>query len=251
MKWNEDKTEVTLTKAEYEDIDAKSKSATEQFNKGYGKGAESEREKLNKILEPLGIDTKDIDGSLKSKFKLLTDIEAGKYPKEITDKFKETEVFKDLQSKLTQKANAFTDLEKKHNDFVKKTLIDSKLIALATESKAINPEMVTAAFKLQHGIEIGENNNLIIKNENGTPIFNDKGEEMKIDDVFKTFSDKNKYLFEANGAGGSGGGGDGPPVGVKLADLKTDKQKSDYIQKHGLENYQKLVDAQINEKYNS
>ena len=64
MKWNEDKTEVTLTKAEFEEQETKVKGSADQFNKGYGKGAESGREEINKILESHGIDTKNLDLSL-------------------------------------------------------------------------------------------------------------------------------------------------------------------------------------------
>jgi len=243
MKWNEDKTEVTLTKAEFDEQETKGKGAADQFNKGYGKGAESGREEILKKIEPFGIDIKNLEGSLKAKMQLVTDIESGKYPKEFTDKFKETEVFKDLQTKLQ---NTSTQLETTKTDFAnfqKSTLIDSRLKALATDSKAVNADVVANLVKMEYGIEIGENNKITIKNAAGTPMFNDKGEELALEDVFKTFSEKNKYLFEANGSGGSGGGGGSDFSGVTLKDLQKDSEKrSKFIKEHGEKAYMELVD---------
>jgi hypothetical protein len=51
------------------------------------------------------------------------------------------------------------------------------------------------------------------------------------------------HLFEASAGGGASGGspGDGGPVRVRAkADLKTAKEKSDFIEKHGYAAFAKL-----------
>lgn len=243
MEWNEDKTKVTLTKDEFEDQEKKIKSATDKFNDGYGKGSDAGRKEVYKILEPLGIDVTNLEGSLKSKFQLLTDIESGKYPKEITDKFKETEVFKDLQTKLATKTTAHENLEKEFNSFRQKTLIDNKILALARDSKALNAEDVNHLFKMNYQVEVGDNEKITIKKD-GTPMFNDKGDEMKLDDVFKIFATARPQLFEGNGSGGSGGGGGGDFAGVTYKDLQNDSEKKmKFIKEKGQAEFQKLVDA--------
>ena len=245
VKWNEEKTEATLSK---DDFEALQKQLADGFNNGYGKGSESGRKEMLAKFSFLNPDPDNLDASIASAKKTLEDVNSGKLVD--ASKVKDTDGrIKTLELELQKKTEAYDILETDTGAFKKKTLIGNKLLALGAnaEHKAINPEQTAMLFQMDYKIEIDDGEGLTIKDQSGTPIFNEKAEKQTLDNIFKLYAGKNPHQFEGSGTGGSGGGGDGVPAGVTLKDLKTDKEKSDFIQKHGSEEYKKLVDASIAE----
>lgn len=247
IKWNEDKTQATLTKADLEALQANSQN---NFDKGYGKGAESGRKEMLQNFAPLGINGDDLDGSISKIKETLEKFEKGQIPPE---KLQESDVVKNLTSKLEdlkqqleQKNGAYQTLESNFDTFKEETLVDSALSALASKHKAL-PEMdkkVAALFKMDYSIEVGDGNKLIIKQPNGNRLFDESGSEAGLDYAFSQFAAANKPFFSANGqSGGSGGNGNGVPSGISRKDLKTPESKAAFVAEHGFEAYQKMVVA--------
>lgn len=253
IQWNDDHTLATIGKDDLETLQG-------NFNKGYAKGTEKGRKEVAALLEPLGIDPEDIENGIKTHRQKIKELEEGSIPK---SKITETEAVKQLnekieslQEQLSQKSAAYNDLQQQSNQFKDEMLIERDLLALAGNDahQAVNPKQAMLLFRQDYGIEIGENNKVVIKNGNGNVMFNEHGDEITLGDAFKKFSADNGHLFKAGGSrGGSGGGpGDGkPPAGVKYSDLKSDSDKTKYVQEHGLDAYNKLVQNHAADMNNS
>lgn len=241
IEWNEDKTKATISKDYLETLQG-------NFDKGFGKGKESGRkegrEEVLSAVKPLGITEENLETAPKTIAEDLTKFRSGKIDPKILE---ESDVVKNLKEQLEKKDAHAKKLEESYNSFRQSQLIDSKIKDLAAENKAVDISDVLTSFKQNYSIELGKDDNIVIKNEKGTPLFNDKGDELTLSDVFKQFSAKKPHLFQAGGQnGGSGGGGGTPPSNVKFADLKTDADKAKYVEQHGLEAYQKLVQQNFN-----
>lgn len=205
IKWNDDKTEATISKADLETLQ-------NNFNNGFGKGNESGkkegRAEVLKAFDFLTIDPDNIEQSIAPIKQQLLDIQAGKFPEELMKKVKDLDLVKDLQIKLQKKEEALAASESKLGSLKTSYLIDGKLLELggSDKHKAVDARAAAQLFKSDYKIEIGEGDKVIIKNSNGNALFNDKGDELSLDDVFAKFSTERPYLFSANGTGGSGGG---------------------------------------------
>ncbi len=214
IKWSEDGKFATISKEDLEKLQ-------KNFNNGYAKGQESGRKEIMKLFSFLELDEENFEkgiGEIKQK---LIDLKNGKLPKEITDKLKTSEdVIKDLQTKLEEKTNAFDALKQNFDSFKRNTLIDSKLTELAQKAKAIDAREAANLFKLNYQIEIGQDDKLIVKNQNGNVMFTETGDELGLYQVFERFSKEKSYLFQAEGSGGSGGGDGGPGQGLKVSEMK-------------------------------
>lgn len=247
IDWNEDKSKAIIAA---EDLEA----LQNNFDKGYAKGTEKGRKEataeLLKQLEPLKLDPENLAASLDAHLKEIKKLREEYVP---PDKIKDSDAVKNLlaqvealKKELADKSAAHEKLSTDFGKFKEETLIDRELIMLANNEahKAINPRQAMMLFKADYKVEIGEGNKLLIKNSNGTPMFNQKGEEMAITEVFAKFSGENGHLFAAKGSSGGSGGGSGPGgtvPAVKYADLKTDADKAAFVEKHGLEAYQKML----------
>lgn len=243
IKWNEDKTEATISKADLESLQS---APTENFNKGFGKGKEEGQKTILKKFEFLEIDADNVDDKIKEIKTVLTNHKDGKLIS--ADKVSDKDgVIGELQTKLDKKDNALKDMEKQHTEFRKKTLIDSRLIALGAskDHKAVNPEQTAQIFKMSYLIDLDKNDSIVLKNLNGSPIMDEKANDLPLENVYAMFAKNNLHLFEATQGGGSGGGdGSHLPPGASLKDLKSDEQKAAFIKEHGFEEYKKLVDAE-------
>jgi len=247
IEWNEDKSKATIAAEDLATLQG-------NFDKGYAKGTEKGRKEAAseflKQLEPLKLDPENLAGSIEAHLKEVKKLREEYIP---PDKIKESEAVKNLtaqvealKKELHDKSSAHETLDKDYRRFKEETLIDRELLMLANNDnhKAINPRQAMMLFKADYQVEIGEGNKLLIKNSNGTPMFNQKGDEMGIGEVFAKFSGENGHLFAARGSsGGSGGSGspNGAPPAIKFTDLKNDADKAAFVEKHGLEAYQKLV----------
>jgi hypothetical protein len=252
IQWNDDHTLATISKDDLEILQG-------NFNKGYAKGTEKGRKEVAALLEPLGIDPENVEEGLKAHRQKIKELEEGKTKSKIT----ETEAVKQLNEKIeslqeqfSKKSAAYDDLQKEGNRFKDEMLIERELLSLAGNEthQAVNPKQAMLLFRQDYGVEIGEDNKLVIKNGNGNTMFNEHGDELTLPEIFKKFSADNGHLFKAGGSrGGSGGGpGDGKgPAGVKYSDLKGDAEKTKYVQDHGLDAYNKLVQNHAADMNNS
>lgn len=233
-KTNEDGTVVVKA----EEISRAEKLMTDNYNNGHGVGRE--KGKSEGIAEVLGklsflnIDKDNLDGSLSDIRQQFETLQAGKG--------KEAETIKQLQTQLEEKTKAFDALKTDHESFKRKSLIDNKIMELANKSKAVNADEIPLLFSNNYQLEINEANEVVVKNRDGNQIFDANGNARNLDDIFTNLFVKEKpHLFNGNGNGGSGGGDDGVPADLKYGDLKSDEDKTAFIQKHGAEAYQKLI----------
>jgi len=226
IKWSEDGKLATITKEDLEKLQ-------KNFNNGYSKGQESGKKEIIKLFSFLELDEDKFESEISGIKQKLIDLKNGKLPKEITDKLKTSEdVLKDLQTKLTEKTNAFDALQSDFDSYKRDTLIDGKLMELAQKSNAIDAREAANLFKINYNIEIGQDDKLIIKNLNGNTLFTESGDELSIDQVFEKFNKDKTYLFKAKDSGGSGGGEGAPGQPAKIRDMKPedfDKTVSDVM----------------------
>lgn len=244
IKWNDTNTEATISKEDLESLQNASKSATEQFNAGFEKGKAKGNKDILKHFDFLELDEEDIAGSVKGMRKLMTDLKEGRFPDELLKKIKDTDIVKDLQSKLENALSEKNNLKQEYDVFKRQSLIDSQIKNLASRpdaTEAFNSDQVSKLFLSDFKIEIDDKNNIVVQSLNGAPVFGQDGKELGMEAVFNTWAEKNPHLFKGNKTGGSGGGPGTLPAGVSYKDLKTDDQKAEYVGKYGLEAFQKLV----------
>lgn len=220
------------------------------FDKGFGKGIQKGREetlgkfgflglKPEELITEKGL-SENLDTELAKIKPVFDDYAAGRLMS--AEKLKDKDsALTALQQKLEERDKAFKSLEDKHEGFRKKTLVDSAIKNEAIRLKAFDPEDVTEIFKRNHQVELTEDNRLVIKNQLGNPMFNDKGEHLPLSDVFKQFAEKKAPYFQGQNTSGSGDSDGIPPSGLTLKDLKTDEEKAKFVKEHGLEAYQALV----------
>lgn len=209
VKWNEDKTEATLSSADFENLQG-------NFDKGYKKGIETGQKKTLELFSFLELDPNNLEAGIEPLKKQLLDIKAGKFPDELMKKIKDTDIVKDLQTKLEEKITKYQELETSFTTFKKSQLIDSKLLELGAASKAIDAKVAAQVFKNDYQVDLGDGDKIIIKNANGNVLFNEKGDELQLQDVFQKFTESRSYLFEGANRGGSGGGGGNGTSGSKI-----------------------------------
>jgi len=245
IEWNEDKTKGTLSKEDIETLQG-------NFDKGFGKGKDSGlkegRSAVLSELEPLGLNAENLKDEVPKIAQTVKDVKEGKVDPKV---IQESELVQNLNTQLEQKQTAFDNLQKKHDDFKARAVIDRDLGNLANEFNAVDgkSKQVVELFKMEHDVVVGEDGKLTIKKDGNVLFDTNKGEPLSNKEIFETFTKDNPHLFKANGqAGGSGGGGTAVPSGAKLSDLKTPEQKTKFIQEHGSEAYRKLVDADLAER---
>lgn len=242
IKTNDDGT-VVIKKEQLESAQTEFSSlqtkATEQFNLGYAKGAEkSETEGVKNLLSKLDfldLDKSNLDQSLADAKKKVNDLKAGTA--------QSGDLVKELQNKLEKATTANEKLQTDFSTYKKSTKIDDTLKTLAAQHVAVNPAQIPILFKSEFQVDLDNNDNVVVKNSQGIPILDDKGQNKTIQDIFEaSFKTGNPHLFKASDKGGSGGGGQNIPADVSYKDIKgDDAKKAQYIHEHGLEAYQKLV----------
>ena len=245
LKFTDGKAEIT--EEQFAEI---KKEVNDTFNKGFGKGKETGTKEVIGKLDFLELDPEKLDDSVNKIKQPFIDFKEGKIPEETLKKYKDKDkAVETLQEQLRIKDEALTKRNAEFESYQKKMLIDNKLISLGgmKEHKAVNAEDAALLFQRKYKIEIKEGDKLTIYNENGTPLFSEKGDELPLDAVYANFASANPHLYETDSKGGSGGG-DGLPVGdgVTFDDLKSDEQKAAYVAKYGFEQYKKLVDTKVN-----
>lgn len=209
-------------------------SLKDNFNKGYGKGTAAGRKEALAAFSDLEVDAGDFVetgktdtlkaslGGIKDTLKKVADgklVEAGK----VGDK---DGVIKDLQEKLQQKSAAFEKLEQASKDYKRSTLIDGKLKDLATGKKAFDADGEVTIFKTRFQLDVDENNNVTVKDNNGQPVFNEKGDAAGLETAFENFFESRKAYYEGSQSSGSGDKGGAGGGGKSYLDMpKEDFEK--------------------------
>jgi len=230
---------VTVKADEITKAEQRMEAAAESFNTGHGKGRdkgkqEGRAEILSK-LSFLDIDPENLDTSLNAVKQQIIDLKAGKG--------KEADLLKELQEKLTKKTEAYDATQNKFESFKRESLITSQLRLLAEKYKTFDSDETVVLFNNTFKTDLDERNKVVVTQKNGDGIFDQDGNPRSLDDIFSKVFVKNKpYLFKDGSSGGSGGGIEGAGGTVTFADLKTDEQKAEFVSKHGVDEYQKLME---------
>lgn len=154
-------------------------------------------------------------------------------------------VVKGLQDQIAAKDGEVKTIKSRMEGF----LIQSQATAAIAAAKGV-PELLLP--HVQKHVKIVEEHGepvLRVVDAQGGPRVNGKGEPLPLSDLITELKASDLYgrAFEGSGSSGSGappaGGGNGkPPSGKfqKRSDFKTEKERADYIDEHGLPAYQAL-----------
>lgn len=225
---------VQISEDDYNDLQ-------KQFDRGYKKGNQNGRRDALKLFDFLELEadefvsegnTAKIGEAVKALTQPLNDLKNGKLPEDIAKKLNDKEgVIADLQKKLQEKDRAITETENRYNGFREKTLKENKLRDLALTSKAVDADDVISSFYRNYDVKIAENDQLIIRKLDGTPVTDGRGNELDLAQVFDQFKSSKTHLFAGAQNGGSG---DSPPNSSNGSN-DVSKMKSD--------DFHKLVDS--------
>lgn len=122
-------------------------------------------------------------------------------------------------------------------------LVDAKATAAIASMKGV-PELLLP--HVQRQTKVDDNFNVIVVDSKGDPRVNGKGEPLTISDLITEMKGNEIYgrAFEGSGQSGSGmqpnKGGGGSPSNKRRSDFKTEKERSAFVNEHGLEAYQAL-----------
>jgi hypothetical protein len=241
-KYSDDKKFVTLAVEDFEKLQA-------SFDKGYGKGVEKGAAGILAKLEPFGITAENIEKMLPELMKKAEALnDPAKIKELLGEKVKDLDVVKDLQQKLQEKDTELKRVVGDFDGFRHSQLVNNEVKKLALSEtkdggrkKAYDPDATAAVFFSKFKVQLDAKGQPVVMNPAGSPIFTPEGKELDLPSAFELFAKSHLYLFEGTGGGsGSSGGTGGAAVNYK--DIKHDpKAKSEYIAKHGLDAFQKLV----------
>jgi hypothetical protein len=135
-----------------------------------------------------------------------------------------------------------------------------------SEKTILDPQAARAIFGRHFKAERQENGEVLVvgyvdpHDPQVRPIFskdpNKGGAKASFDEaiaeIFNVYPYKDNYLKGGQDRPGSGGPGNrgtgGVPAGAKLTDLRTPKDKAEFISKHGPDSYKELVDRSVAEQ---
>lgn len=123
-----------------------------------------------------------------------------------------------------------------------------KEVAISRASSGCNFHSLDAVLKLTTDmIEWSDEEKTFVVRENGIIKQNNELKPMSLDEFYKDYAAKNAFLVNGDVIGGAGssenrGGNNGGSLGVvnTKADLKTVKDKMEYIKRNGLDKYEAL-----------
>lgn len=246
-QWNDDKTQVTLDKADFEQL---KNQATDSFNKGYGQGRDKGKNDILSAFSDLGIDAENYSSKAKDLKKQLSALnDPAKLKELLGDEIQNLDAVQKLQQKLQNAEKEKADLQSSFDAFKESQLIDNTIITIArtapqdgSRNEPFNDLQVMREFKADHKIIVGKDNKVEVLDLDGNPILHD-GKVADLSLAHELWAKKNLHLYKGVQNGGSG---DGPAGGRQVRtvdDLKTDAEKSQYIKQHGAAAYKELVNA--------
>jgi len=138
-----------------------------------------------------------------------------KEAKEIEMQKQRGEFDKVLKETVSKKENELSQLRTE----LQKVRIDDALIKTASDYKAIKPEQV--ANLLKNKVQLGADGTPEIMGDNGTTMYNDKGDPLSISEYVEQFIDDNPHFRTASptGTGSVGNVGGKTPKPLNLAEL--------------------------------
>jgi hypothetical protein len=149
--------------------------------------------------------------------------------------------------KETTKLKAELELEKKENYYL---LVSSRFASspLILEKTLLPPDIAETYFGRNFKVEkTAEGKNRVVGYLNGQQILDSKGEpadfEAALAVIIDSYPQKDKIFKAGNAGSGNPGGGGTPSGGGEKDPFKmTTAEKSQYVDKHGLDGWKKLVD---------
>lgn len=121
-------------------------------------------------------------------------------------------------------------------------LVDAKAVAAIAAAKGV-PELLLP--HVQRHVRVDDEFNVQVVDAKGDPRVNGKGEPLTIAELVAEMRGSEVFgrAFEGSGHSGSGtppGSGAGGAGARKKSDFKTEKERADWTEKHGLEAYKAL-----------
>jgi len=202
---DEQKTEIENTESleTIQEVETQEKMAPQsEFDKILEKRLARERAKIEKRFN--GIDPDEARKLLEEKE--AKELEMQKQRGEFDNILKET-----VSKKEAEISHMKAELQK--------VRIDDALIKAASEKQAIKPDQVVNLLK--GNVRLGDDGKPEIVGENNTPMYNDKGELLTINEYMGQFLDNNPHFKNAtpSGAGSRSSVGGDTPKPLDLADL--------------------------------
>jgi len=110
-------------------------------------------------------------------------------------------IVESYESKLNESSSAYKELEKKY----KKLAITDSIVSSAAKLNAIDPKSI--AILLREEITLGEKGDIQVLDPEGKPVFNEKGNQLTVNERVENFLKENQYLVKGSTSGtGSAGG---------------------------------------------
>lgn len=99
------------------------------------------------------------------------------------------------------------------------TLVDGQLLTVASKNNAVNPEQVSSLLKDK--IRLSDNGNVEVLDNDGTPMYNDKGELLSVNELVSDFLTVNPHFVKASqsGVGSQGNAGGSTPKPQSVAEM--------------------------------
>lgn len=122
-------------------------------------------------------------------------------------------------------------------------LVDARATTAIAAAKGV-PDLLLP--HVQRHVKVDENFNVVVVDAKGDPRVNGKGEPLSIADLVTEMRSTEIYgrAFEGSGHSGSGmrpgGDGGGIPQNKRRSEFKTERERGDFIDQHGLEAYEAL-----------
>lgn len=180
----------------------------------------------------------------------LAELKNGKTKKETTEQDPKEKQFADLLNNEKSRTKAAEELALKTKEEAKAVAAENmsirKEIAIskATGGRFLDMDAVMAMTASK--IEYDDDSKTFVVRENGVIRQNSSLQNMTLEEYFEEFGKKRPYLVNSDVVGGAGstenkkGGLSAVGVVNTKADLKTIKEKSDYIKKFGIDAFEKL-----------
>jgi len=110
-------------------------------------------------------------------------------------------IIDNYESKIKEYETKYKDITSKY----KKVVINDKIINSAAKFNAINPSQI--AVLIRDNVTLNEKGEVEVLNEDGKPIYNEKGELLSVEEYVKNFLTENQYLVKGpiGGTGSKGG----------------------------------------------
>lgn len=102
---------------------------------------------------------------------------------------------------------------------LEQTLVDGALLNSASKNGAVNPEQVSALLK--NKIRLADSGSVEVLDNDGTPMYNDKGELLSVDELVGNFLTTNPHFVKATtgGVGSAGNVGGSTPKPQSVAEM--------------------------------